>query len=219
MPSILDVDEHELLYMLHREELMTRNLYRFYLYIVVVALLIFVMVIFGQVLQTLLALTPLRASYTAVPSSASITQSLVLALASWVIAGVLGGLHYWLIRRDMRNEPTASTSAIRSFFLNIPEAIAIILAVSTFGFLVISTYAANALVGSTGSLAFAIPTLLLAIILELERRRTPTGAGLALTFRRLNLYGVQFFLLIFLIICWLQNVRPLVGSLIYASLQ
>lgn len=191
---------------------MTRSLYRFYLYIVVVALLIFAMVILGQVLQTLLALTPLRDSYTAVPSSANVTQSLVLALASWVIAGVLGGLHYWLIRRDMQNDPVASTSAIRSFFLNIPEAVAVILAISTIGFQVINAYAQPSSVSISG-LAFAIPTTLLAVILELERRRTSTGVGLALTFRRLHLYGVQFFLLIFLIFCWLQNVRSLAGSL------
>lgn len=192
---------------------MTRNLYRFYLYIVVVALLVFMMVIFGQVLQTLLALTPLRDSYTSVPSQANITQSLVLALASWIVAGVLGGLHYWLIRRDMQNDPAAGTSAIRSFFLNIPEAIAVIVAVFIVGFQVFNPIAQKSLTGITGSLAFVIPTLLLAILLELERRRTHAGTGLALAFRRLHLYGVQVFLLIFLIFCWLQNVRSLTGSL------
>jgi hypothetical protein len=203
--------------MLCREEIMTRNLYRLYLYIVVVALLVFMMVIFGQVLQTLLNFTPLRDSYTAVPSRASVIQSLVLALASWVIAGALGGLHYWLIRRDMHNDPTAGTSAIRSFFLNIPEGIAVILTIFTIGFQIIDSYARNMPGGIVGSLAFAIPTLLLALLLELERRRASTLSGLALTFRRLHLYGVQFFLLIFLIAGWLQNLRPLVDGLLFGG--
>src|SRR3989442_9367749 len=117
---------------------MVRNLYRFYLYAVFDALLIFAMVALGRLLQTLLDLTPLKDTFQSVPSSAEVTQSVVFALVSWVIAGLLGGLHYWLIRRDMQNDPTAANSGIRSFFLNIPEGIGAAIAIPLIGFSVMS---------------------------------------------------------------------------------
>ncbi len=102
---------------------MARNLYRIYLYIVFIAMLIFAAVGLGMLLQTLFSLTPLRGAYGTIPTNAAIVQVTVFFVVSWFIAAIFGILHYWLIRRDMRNDPAAGSSAIRSFFLNITELI------------------------------------------------------------------------------------------------
>src|SRR5882762_4896120 len=108
---------------------MARNFYRFYLYAVYIALLIFIAGVTGWMLKTILDLTPLRVLYIAAPTRQEIVRSLVLTAVAWVIAGVLAGLHYWLIRRDIQHDTAAGSSAIRSFFLNMTEAIGIVLAV------------------------------------------------------------------------------------------
>jgi hypothetical protein len=73
-------------------------------------------------LQTLLSFTPLRGIYGQIPTNITIMQVTVFFAVSWFIAALFGGLHYWLMRRDMR-------SAIRAFFLNITELIVAPLAV------------------------------------------------------------------------------------------
>ncbi len=187
---------------------MARNLYRFYLYTVFIVLLIFAAFALGQLLSTLLLLIPfLRSSYDAVPDTAHITQSLVFALVSWVIAGLLGGLHYWLIRRDMSNDPAAGDSAIRSFFLNITEAIGISFVVPFIGFSVLGQLIYGQSYGLVSILSFALPTLILVVVLELERRRTQVVTGAALTFQRLHVYGVQLLFLIVLAFAWERNVN------------
>jgi hypothetical protein len=108
---------------LQKEEVMARNLYRLYLHIVFIAMLIFAAVGLGMLLQTLFSLTSLRGAYGTIPTNASIVQAIVFFAVSWLIAAIFGILHYWLIRRDMQNDPTAGQSAIRSFFLNITELI------------------------------------------------------------------------------------------------
>ena len=94
---------------------MARNLYRIYLYIVFIAMLIFAAIGLGMLLQTLFSLTPLRGAYGTIPTNASIVQVTVFFVVSWIIAAFFGILHYWLIRRDMQNDPAAGRSAIRSF--------------------------------------------------------------------------------------------------------
>src|ERR1043165_3970169 len=100
---------------------MLRNLYRLYLYTILIALLIFADVALTMLLNTVLLLTPLRPDYIQVPTQAAIVQSLVFTGVALVIVGLLGGLHYRLIRRDLQHDPAASSSGIRSFFLNITE--------------------------------------------------------------------------------------------------
>ncbi|HEV2661629.1 MAG TPA: DUF5671 domain-containing protein, partial [Ktedonobacteraceae bacterium] len=152
---------------------MVHNLYRLYLYIVSIALLIFAAFAVGRLLNTLLTFTPLHGTDGYHPPPASeVVQSLVFAGVSLVIAGALGGLHYWLIRRDMQSDPAAGNSAIRSFFLNMTEAIGIALAVPVAGFLVFSILASSQSSDIVGAAAFALATLLLVMVLELERRRT-----------------------------------------------
>src|SRR5258706_13634115 len=102
---------------------MTRNLFRFYLYTVFIAMLIFATVGLGRLLQTLLALTPLRGAYGARPLNSDIVQAVVFFLVSLVISSLLWGLHYWLIRRDMHSDPAAGQNAIPALFFNIAQLI------------------------------------------------------------------------------------------------
>jgi Domain of unknown function (DUF5671) len=194
---------------------MARNLYRFYLYTVFIVMLIFAAVGLDMLLQPLLSETPLRGSNDAAPTGSSIVQAVVFFVVSWVIAGLLGGLHYWLIRRDMRNDPAAGNSAIRAFFLNIAELIAVPLAVGISSFAVIyqlgRTYAGNV----PGFAAFSLATFALVGVLELERQRTRADAGPALVFQRLHLYGVQLILLIFLYFAWFETVKLLIDAIVF----
>ncbi len=197
---------------------MAHNLYRFYLYTVFIVLVIFAAVALGQLLSTLLLLVPfLRSSYENAPNSASITQSLVFALVSWAIAGLLGGLHYWLIRRDMSNDPAAGGSAIRSFFLNITEAIGIAIAVPFVGFSVLEQLAYNGQYGLVGILSFTLPTLFVVVLLEVERRRTQVTTGSALAFQRLHVYSVQLLFLIVLAFAWERNVNSVIDALFFGG--
>ncbi len=92
---------------------MARSLYRLYLYIIFIALMIFAVVVTAQLFTTLLTFTPLRGPYDTAPAQAALVQSLIFAVLGWLISGSLGGLHYWLIRRDLRGDPIAGESAIR----------------------------------------------------------------------------------------------------------
>ncbi len=103
---------------------MARNLYRFYLYIIFIGMLILAATGLGMLLQPLLALTPLHGG-DSIPASAVIVQAAVFAVVAWFIALALGGSHYWLIRRDMRADPAAGSSGVRAFFLNATEAVSV----------------------------------------------------------------------------------------------
>ncbi len=193
---------------------MARNLYRFYLYTVFIALLIFAAIALGRLLGTLLLLLPfLRASY----DQAHFIQSLVFVLVSWLIVGLLGGLHYWLIRRDIHSEPAAGSSAIRSFFLNVAEAIGIGISVPFIGGVVLSPLAHGEYYSVVEGLAFSLPILAFVGLLELERRRTQVTTGAALAFQHLHLYGVQLLLLIFLCFSWQSSVNELIDGIFFAG--
>lgn len=172
---------------------MARNLYRFYLYIIFVALIVFAVVVTSQLLGTLFEFTALR-GYGAAPTQATLVQALVFAIVGWLISGVLGGLHYWLIRRDQRQDPAAGGSAIRSFFLNLTEGIGVLVAVPLIGFLVIGNWAYGYNGGASYPLGAALPTLLMVLGLEMERRRFPAHNNVALAFQRLHFFGVQLVL-------------------------
>ena len=197
---------------------MVRNLYRFYLYTVFIALLVFATIAFGQLLGTVLSFVPLfHTSDGTLPSQAQVVQALVFAFIAWIIAGLLGGLHYWLIWRDIKSEPTAGASAIRAFFLNITEAISIAVGVPFFGFVVLGQLVSGGQYKYIGAsnVAFAIATLAFAGVLELERRRTQVTSGSALVFQRLHIYGIQVLFLIFLVIAWQNNFNALIDGIFF----
>src|SRR6516164_6385129 len=150
-------------------------------------MLIFAAVGLGMLLQMLLSFTPLRGVYGSIPTNSTIVQVTVFFAVSWLIATLFGGLHYWLIRRDMNSDPAAGRSAIRAFFLNIAELVVAPLSVFVSSTAVIAQLGHDPAFDLTGSAAFATATLLLLVVLELERRRAQAGPGPALAFQRLHL--------------------------------
>lgn len=194
---------------------MARGLYRFYLYAISSALLIFVIIATEPLLAMLLAFTPLRGSYNTVPGWPALVQPLVFALVGWLSAGTLGGLHYWLIRRDMQNDPSARTSAVRAFFLNITEGLGTLLIASIIGFGAIDNRTRNPGADVTMTVAVGLLTLLVVILLELERRRVPAQGNAALVFQRLHLFGAQAILLFLLTGAFLNDFRFLVGNVLF----
>ncbi|GHO67689.1 hypothetical protein KSC_065810 [Ktedonobacter sp. SOSP1-52] len=173
---------------------MARSLYRFYLYAVATALLIFAITAFGSLLSTGLAFTPLRGTYQSIPTQAQFVQAVSYACVAFLIAGLLGGLHYWLIRRDLRQEPQAAHSAIRSFFLNTTEGVSVAFGVPLLG-AALSSLASTYYSGVIFIWSSALSFLLLACLVHLERRRTGEPTGLALVFQRIHIFGVQLVLL------------------------
>ncbi len=174
---------------------MARGLYRFYLYIVFIAMLLFVTGSVSTLLGVLLRETPLQGQYGSTPTSSDVVQSVTLAVLTLVIAGGLAALHYWLIRRDQRDDPNAGNGAVRAFFLNYTEGIAALTAVLTASFALAFFQSNGSSNDISGPIATAISSALLALALEAERRRLPATKGAAGVFQRLHLYGVQLILL------------------------
>lgn len=174
---------------------MARSLYRFYLYFVAMALLLFAAVGAYILLQDVFTSTSLRGQYGQQPTHAATVQAILIFAVSWLIALLLGGPHYWLIRRNQRTDAGAGRGAVRAFFLNWIESwSAAVLAGS--GAYTLSNLGAPYPNGVSWSLATAIVSAGLVIVLELERRRAMAGPGAARVFQRLNLYGTQLFILL-----------------------
>ncbi|WP_376796962.1 hypothetical protein [Thermogemmatispora sp.] len=176
---------------------MARNLYRSYLYVILLILLGLTVYALAFLFMPLWRLTPLRAAAETVPERAEVVQSLVFAGAVLLVVAILGGVHYWLLRRDLRQEPVAGSGAVRAFFLNLGELVLAPMSIFSLGQALLSPqsgYVATGLAAFAGWLA-----------LEWERRRLPAGPGLAQLFQRLHVYGVQAILLF-----------PLFGTAIYA---
>ena len=178
---------------------MGRQLYRVYLYVVSIALIILAAVGLAVLLNIVFSYSALRGGYQSEPGQRELVQSIVFAITSWIIAAALGALHLRLIRRDIAEYPQARQGAIRSFFLNFTEGIAALVAVFTgasgFTTLAYATqpYPAGS---STGSFATAIAALLVVVGLEIERRRYPVAPGSAMVFQRLHTFGVPLILLV-----------------------
>src|SRR6266487_3696399 len=191
-----------------------RGLYRFYLYAVFIAMLLFATSGVIQLLTVLLQSVFKDPNNT--PSGASLVQALVYGIVSLITAALFGGLHYWLIRRDMHNDPMAGNSAVRAFFLNVVELISPPLAVGS-GTSMISAIGQHNASGLSSSTAFTITFLGLWLLLEWERRRVPASSGTALVFQRLHLYGTQLILLFILTSSWLQSIGQLVAKVFFGG--
>ncbi|MFL5625644.1 MAG: hypothetical protein ACJ788_08620 [Ktedonobacteraceae bacterium] len=195
---------------------MLRDLYRVYLYVVFIAMLFFGVSGIQRILQILLAQTPLKSQYETAPSHSDVVQAVVYAAIAVFTAAVFGGLHYWLIRRDIRSDAGASSGAIRSFFLNFVEAINLPIAVGV-GTFSISTFGIQNSYGTTGAISYAITTLGAVAFLEWERRRSQASPGAPIIFQRLHLYGVQLILLFILTASWLGTIGQLFDSLFFGG--
>ncbi|MFI5276370.1 MAG: DUF5671 domain-containing protein [Ktedonobacterales bacterium] len=172
---------------------MARGLYRAYLYVVTIALAVFLTFSVYSLLRVLLELTGLRGRYGSVTSGADVTQNVVLALVTLIIVAGLGGLHYWLIRRDMASDPRPGESGVRAFTLNLALLIATLTAVFS-GAGALSQFDLTFQNELATALATAIAALGLALALEWERRRATPTRGAALVFQRLRIDGMGLIL-------------------------
>lgn len=196
---------------------MARGLYRVYLYLVCISLLIFAAVTGERWLAVALGETPLRGQFGEPPSARVLVQAAVFAVVSWIIAGGLGGLHYWLIRRDQRSDPAAAGGGIRAFFLNAVIANAVLIAAPTAAY-VIANLGQRQFFPLSGVLAVAITAAAVAVVAEVERRRAPATTRAGLAFQRLQLYSVPFILLATVgLITWLNAAQDTVTRLLLAA--
>lgn len=185
---------------------MARGLYRVYLYVVTIALLVFATVSVSSLINMLLRLTGLRGAYGSAPTGAEVTQNVVLALVSLVIVAGLGGLHYWLIRRDTASDPLPGASGVRSLTLNLAVGVATLVAV-TAGASALAQFSFTFTNDLTTSLATALGAFGVALALEWERRRAAPTRGAALVFQRLRIDGLGLILALTLIAFMLQAVN------------
>ncbi len=194
---------------------MARGLYRVYLYVVTILLLVFATVSATSLLSVLLRLTPLRGSYATAPGTSDVAQNVVLALVTLLIVGAFGGLHYWLIRRDLAGDPQAGASGVRSFMLNLAVGVATLVATIA-GAMALSNFDLAFQYDTASPLATALAALGLALALEWERRRATPTRGAALVFQRLRIDGLGLILALTLL-AWLMNAVTQTETLIGQS--
>jgi hypothetical protein len=174
---------------------MARALYRVYLYLVCVVLLGFVAYSIGNLLGNLLLLTPLRGQYETAPDSRAVAQSVVLAVVALIVSGVLGGLHYWLIRRDIRSDGDAALGAVRASALNLVLVVSGLIALFS-GISVLQRIGYAIGGGVAGGVAVALTALAVYALVEWERRRGLPRTDAARDLERLQMYGVSTIALI-----------------------
>lgn len=174
---------------------MSRTLYRIYLYLMCVVMLGFAATSLGTLLNTVFLETPLRGIYESPPDSRSVVQSSVLALTALVVTLGIGGLHYWLIRRDLATDPSAGGEGVRALALNLVQAVAALVAFFA-GLALLPNIGQTYYGGSAFELAMLLTAALVFALAQWERARTPTATQPARVFEGLHLYGVQTIVLI-----------------------
>jgi hypothetical protein len=130
-----------------------------------------------------------------------------------IVAG-LGGLHYWLIRRDMASDPQPGASGVRSFTLNVAEAIATMVFVIA-GAITLSEFDLSFQQGLAYGAAVALGAGGLTLLLEWERLRATPTRGAAVIFQRLRIDGLAFilaFTLVFFIGQAVNQTETLIGQ-------
>jgi hypothetical protein len=201
---------------------MARTLYRVYLYTIALFLLAFAAGATVSFLMTVLSATPLRGYSSVVPPQTQLVQQAVFTVVAWLIAAGLGGLHYWLIRRDLQSDPGAAASPVRALYLNGAEAIAALIGT------VALAQAANQLGQSyesdiTGPVAAGVVAFAVFALLEAERRRAPAPRGGALVLQRVHFYVWQLLLVFIATPYWLgatnQTVQRLASGLLPANVD
>ena len=188
---------------------MARSLYRVYLYLVSVVMLGFAAFSVGSLLNTLLLLTPIRGSFETPPSGTTLVQSTVLALVALVIALGLGGLHYWLIRRDIAQDPNAAHGAVRSLALSVVQVASALTALFA-GSSALSQLGRPETYGIATGVATTITALAVFALGQFERQRAQPAPGAPVVLQRLHLYGVQTVILVAASIAVVNAVRTTV---------
>lgn len=174
---------------------MARTLYRIYLYLVCIVMLVFAAISLGALLNTLLLETPLRGIYEGAPDSRTVVQNSVLASIALLVTVGIAGVHYWLIRRDMAGDASAGSGGVRSLALNLVQGAAALVAFFA-GTALLSSIGIQFYSGSTLELAAVLTAALVLALAQWERARTRAAPGAALVFERLHLYGVQVVILL-----------------------
>lgn len=195
---------------------MLRGLYRFYLYTVFIIMLFIAAFGVQQLLQTLFERTPLSGAFNTAPDQTAVIQTTLLGAIFLITGLIVGGLHHWLIRRDIRSDPTAKNSVIRAIFLNLFEAIFLPVAVGV-GAGSIAQIGAAFSIDVSGLLAYSISILLAVALLEWEQRHPVTDRGAALILQRVQLYLVQIILLFILAASWLNTVGQIEEKLYFGN--
>ncbi len=194
---------------------MARTLYRIYLYVVALVMLGFAGFGLGSLLHTLLLNTPLRGYYETVPAGSELVQTSVLAATALVVALALGGLHYWLIRRDIAADPGAATGAVRALMLNLAQAIAAGIALFS-GASALGQLTRNNIYygGSATTMSVWLVSTAIFVLLQLERGRSQAAEGAPRTLERLHLYILQILALTAGVVAtWLSTVGDTITGL------
>ncbi|HEX5440029.1 MAG TPA: hypothetical protein VFW76_04050 [Ktedonobacterales bacterium] len=194
---------------------MVRNFYRVYLYSVCVALLIAATTATAFALGLLLSATPLRGPYSSSSPHSQIVQTLVAFAVVWLVTLLLGGLHYWLIRRDMATDPAAGGGAVRSYFLNITQLLAVLVAIGTAAIGILQLGNQNSSTASIFAVTFSTAGLF--ALLEWERRRTRATTRAAMVFQRLHQFGAQLVIVFIAISVLSQAVQGIVLTVMIRS--
>lgn len=192
---------------------MARTLYRIYLYLVFTVLLGFAAFSLSSLLSTLLRFTGLLGAFESAPSSSEVVQNIVLAAIALVVSLALGGLHYWLIRRDIAQDPGAARGAVRSLFLNLAQAVAALVAFFA-GAIVLQQVWQPDSFDVSGALAATLVAAAVFALEQIERGRSAPAAGVPMVLQRLHLYGVQVIVLLASIAYWLSAIDTTVRAIL-----
>jgi hypothetical protein len=199
---------------------MARTLYRIYLYVILSLLLLFVAGATAYLLGTLLQATPLNGPNAQQETTGTqLVYPVTFAIIAWFVGAIVGGLHYWLMRRDIAADPGAGVGPVRALFLNGLEAVAALVT------LIAITVALGMLSQPQGGfsaipfgIAFAFGALFAAV--ELERRRSLAAPGGAIVLQRLHFFGMQLVVLLFFLgFAWTNAIRNTVFAILIGTGQ
>src|SRR5690242_9034693 len=194
---------------------MVRNLYRIYLYAVCIVLLNAATTVTSFLLALLFSETPLHGPYGFPPPHSQIVQTVVAFAVVWLVTLLLGGLHYGLIRRDIATDPEAAGGAVRSYFLNVTQLFAVLIAITAAAVGIVQLGNQNN--SPASAMAVALSTAGLFALLEWERRRTRATTRAAIALQRLHLFGAQLIIVFIATSFWLQAVQDVVMTVLVRS--